>query len=140
MHPQTILDALNYAAAHIPWSAIGASGVLSPLLLGLKKWFSVQSERVMISLVALVALLTAGGHYLLTTPIQNPGVIAIQAAVLAFMTQPIYFFVVKPATAWFGEQLAKAAAFDAQVKSAIQPAGGLPIGTPTPASTTDFSQ
>lgn len=137
MHAQTILDALNYAAAHIPWAAIGASGILSPLLLGLKKWFSVQSEKVMISLVALVALATAAGHYLLTTPIQAPGVIAIQAAVLAFMTQPIYFFVVKPAAAWFGEQLAKAAAFDAQVKSAIEPVNGLPLGAGP--ATEDFS-
>jgi hypothetical protein len=59
-------NAINYLAVHIPWAAVGASGVLSPLLLGVKKWFSVQSEKVMISLVALSSMLVAGAITCLT--------------------------------------------------------------------------
>jgi hypothetical protein len=112
-------NAINYLAVHIPWAAVGASGVLSPVLLGVKKWFSVQSEKVMISLVALSSMLVAAGHYLLNVPTHDPTIIAAQGAALAFMTQPFYFFIVKPLAAAVSEQLAKAAAFDAQVKSAV---------------------
>jgi hypothetical protein len=118
MDLHSIANGLNYLATHIPWAAVGASGVLSPLLLGIKKWFSVQSEKVMITLVALSSMIVAGAHYLLSVPTHDPTVIAVQGAALAFMTQPFYFFIVKPVAAAVGEQLAKAAAFDAQVKSA----------------------
>jgi len=117
----SIGNSLNYLAVHVPWSAVAASGLLSPILLGIKKWFSVQSEKVMISLVAVSGMLVAGANYLLHVPTHDPTIIAAQGAAIAFMTQPFYFFVVKPLAAAVGEQLAKAAAFDAQVKSAGQP-------------------
>lgn len=123
---QEVLDIANKIAASIPWDAIIASGILSPLLLGIKKWFSVQSEKVMITLVGTVAVLTAAGHYLLTVPTSDPSIIAVQGAVLAFMTQPIYFFIVKPVWKWFSEQLAAAAAYRAELQSATEPVGGIP--------------
>lgn len=127
---QQILDVANYIVTHVPWDVLIASGILSPLLLAIKKWFSVQSEKVMISLVAFVALMTATGHYLLTVPTGNPSVIAVQAAVLAFMTQPIYFFVVKPIWLWFSAQLSAAAAYRSEVLSATVPETGVPAEIP----------
>lgn len=130
---QTILDALNYVAVHIPWEGLVASGILSPLLVGIKKWFSVQSERIMITLVIVSGMLVAAGNYLLHVPTSDPSIIAVQGAVVAFMTQPIYFFVVKPIWKWFATQMAKAAAYDNEVKSAAQP-----LSPATPAPTTDI--
>lgn len=117
----SIADGLNYLAVHVPWAAVAASGILSPILLFVKKWFSVQSEKVMISLVALSGMLVAGASYLLHVPTHDPSIIALQGAAIAFMTQPFYFFIVKPLAASVSEQLSKAAAFDAQVKSAAEP-------------------
>lgn len=122
MELHSIGSGLNYLAVHVPWSAVAASGALSPILLAIKKWFSVQSEKVMISLVALSGMLVAGANYLLHVPTHDPTVIALQGAAIAFLTQPFYFFIVKPIAASVEEQLAKAAAFDRQVKSAAEPA------------------
>lgn len=118
----SVANVLNYLAVHVPWQAVAASGMLSPVLLGIKKWFSVQSEKVMISLVMLSGMLLSGAHYLMTVPTHDPSIIAVQGAALAFLTQPFYFFIVKPVAASVSEQLAKAAAFDRQVKSAAEPA------------------
>lgn len=126
MQLHSILDGANYLAVHVPWAAVIASPLVSGLIVAIKKWFSVQSERVMISLVALVAMIVAGGNYLLHVPTHDPSIIAVQAAVLAFMTQPAYFFIVKPLAASIEQQLQKAAAFDAQVKSASQPVAPVP--------------
>lgn len=126
----------NLLAKNFPWEVIAASGVLSPLLVGIKKWFSVQSEKVMISLVMLLSLLTVVVNYLLRVPTTNPQYLAVQAAVLAFMTQPVYFFIVKPAIYSFRSYVEKAAKFNAEVKSAAVPAAGLtpPTVTTTPPS------
>lgn len=123
----TLLNLLNSVVTHIPWDILLASGVISPLLVGIKKWFSVQSEKVMITLVAVLSLLTALAHYLMTTPTSDPTIIAVQGAVLAFMTQPVYFFVVKPFYLWISGELAKANAYDQELKSAIIPEEGLPL-------------
>jgi hypothetical protein len=122
MDVQNILHTVNAVLANVPWSAVAASGLLSPVLLAIKKWFSVQSERVMISLVALSGMLVAGGSYLLHVPTHDPTIIALQGAAIAFGTQPFYFFIVKPIAASVEEQLAKAAAFERNVKSAAEPA------------------
>lgn len=103
-----LLNVSNYLANHIPWAAVGASGVLSPLVLAIKKWFSVQSERIMITIVALVATITAGANYLIHVPTHDPSIIALQATVLAFLTQPVYFFVVKPGFKWFQQRTEEA--------------------------------
>lgn len=130
---------LTYLSTSIPWEAVAASGVLSPVLLAIKKWFSVQSEKVMITLVLLAGMLTAAGHYLLNVPTNDPSIIAVQGAVLAFMTQPFYFFIVKPIANTVSEQIAKAQAFDRQIKSAIEPAPAV-SGTRPITPVEDFSQ
>lgn len=117
----TIANAVHWVAQNAPWAAVLAAGILSPILLAIKKKFKVQSEKVMICLVAFAGLVVAGGNYLLHVPTQNPTIIALQGLAVAFMTQPFYFFIVKPLSIAVTEQLAKAAAFDEQVKSAANP-------------------
>lgn len=118
---QTI-EILNYVATNVPLDAIIASGVLSPILLGFKKVFGVNSEKVMITMVGIAGILVATGNYLLHVPTSDPTVIAMQGAVLAFMTQPFYFLLVKPASkrigVWAAAQLAKAQVYQDDVKSA----------------------
>lgn len=124
-----LLSTANELAKSFPWDALAATGVISPLLVGFKKWLSIQSERVMISLVALLSFLTVAGHYLLTTPSSSPKVLAYQSAVLAFMTQPVYFFFVKPAFAWLRTSIEKSDQLNKDIKSAAQPASGINVGT-----------
>lgn len=134
-----IIDILNYAAVHIPWDAVLASGVLSGVLIGpqraIKKWFE-HNEQIMILTVAAAGLLVAGTHYLMTTPSANPSIIAVQGLVLAFMTQPFYFIVWKPLMRkigvsflpWLREQIKEAESLN-DVTSAVEPVGGLPAVT-----------
>lgn len=122
---QTIINYANEFATNVPWDAIVASGVLSPVILLLKKWLNIKDdkrrEKVMISLVLTLSMLTAAGNYLLHVPSQDPSIIALQGAALAFMTQPVYFFIVKPAIAAFRREVEKAAQFNLDVRSAAEP-------------------
>jgi len=100
-------EALQWLAANL--EIIGASGALSTLLVGVKKWFSVQSDKVMISLLFLSAGLLAVGHYLLTAPSDDPSIIALQGAAFAVLTQGVYHFAVKPARKWLQARVLEAA-------------------------------
>lgn len=122
-----IIDALNWIALNIPWDLVIASGVLSPVLLGVKKWFSVQSEKVMMTLVIVFGAIGATVSYLVGVPTTDPTIIAVHGLVISALSQPFYYLLVKPASKWLSAELAKAAAFDAEVKSAAIPADGLPI-------------
>jgi hypothetical protein len=116
-----VRETLHYLATNIPWDVIAASGILSPVLLLIKKWFSVQSEKVMITLVGVSGLIVAGLNYITTVPTHDPSIIAFQGAVVAFLTQPFYFYIVKPIATAVSEQLAKDAFFKSQVQSAAEP-------------------
>lgn len=126
-----VIATLNAIATHIPWDLVIASGILSPLLLSIKHWLSIQNEKVIMTLVLILGGIGSAATYLLTTPTTDPSVIAIHALMISAMSQPIYFLAIKPAAKWLGGELAKAAAFDAEVKSAAIPATGLPV-TNTP--------
>lgn len=113
-----ILQTLNAVAQFMPWDALAAAGVISPLLVGVKKWLKVQSSTVMFLLVAGTSLGAVTVHYLLTIPTDDPSIIGLQTAVLAFMTQPVYYLLVKPAIAFWRAEVEKAAALNAEIKSA----------------------
>jgi hypothetical protein len=143
-----IVNALNSLAQMTPWAAIAASSVISPFLVGVKKWLSIQSERVMVLLVIGLSMAAAGLNYLLHVPTHDPSIIALQGAVVAFMTQPMYFFIVKPAIAFFKQEVEKAAQLNLDVKSAVVPPTGVvaaptveaaPATTPTPINVTEFT-
>ena len=123
----TTLNVLNWLALNIPWDLVVASGILSPLALGFKKWRDVQSEKVMMTIVLVLGVAGAAATYLLNTPTTDPSIIAVRGLMIAAMSQPWYFLVYKPAVKWLSAELAKARAFDAEVRSAAIPAEGLPV-------------
>lgn len=122
-----ILPTINHIATMIPWDLVAASGILSPLALGIKKWLSIQSERVMMTLVLVLSVVGATATYLMTVTTSDPSIIAVRGLMIAAMSQPFYYLIVKPSYTWLAAELAKARAFDAEVKSAAIPADGLPV-------------
>jgi len=123
-----IINFLNDVATNVPWATIGevvaASGLLSFILVPLKKpvanWFK-HNEQMMITLVGVGGVLIAAANYLLTTPTQNPSIIAMQGFVVAFGSQPFYFIIVKPLLRWITKQIAKGIALSNDVQSALLP-------------------
>lgn len=120
-----MLNLLNELATKFPLDALIASGLLSPLLLLVKNWrisrnveTILQKDWVMYSLVLLTATAFSIGEYVLSAPTHDPTIIAVRTAVTAFMSQPIYFYIVKPLFALFKSQLDKAAALNNDIKSA----------------------
>lgn len=124
---EQFIQTLNSVAVMIPWDLVIASGVLSPVVLLVKKWLHLQSEKVMMTLVLVLSTLGAAVSYVLTTTSADPSIIAAQSLMVAAMSQPVYYILVKPFSLWFSGELAKARAFDAEVKSAAIPASGLPV-------------
>jgi hypothetical protein len=122
-----ILDTINDVAKAIPWELVIASGVLSPAVLAVKKWLGIQNEKVMMALVLVSGLIGAAVTYILSVPTDDPSIIAVRGLMIAAMSQPVYYLLVKPVATWLSAELAKAAAFDAEVKSAAIPEGGLPV-------------
>lgn len=102
---------------------------VSPIALGLKKWWKVNSDRLMMTIVALGSVLGTLVVFALDSP-DFP--LPIQAWLTFATTQPVYYFFVKPLyirlSAWFAEQVAQAAKLN-EAKSAEIPATGLPIGS-----------
>lgn len=124
---EQVISILNWLAVNIPWDLVIASGILSPVVLIVKKWLHLQSEKVMMTLVLVLSMLGSALTYILTSSSDVPSIIATQGLMVAAMSQPIYFLCLKPLSVWFSGELAKARAFDAEVKSAAIPASGLPI-------------
>lgn len=122
-----INEVLNWLAVNVPWELVIASGVLSPVLLGVKKWKHIKSEKIMSTLVIVFGLLGAAATYILSSTSDTPAIIATQGLLIAAMSQPWYFTLWKPISKWLSAELAKARAFDAEVKSAAIPATGLPV-------------
>lgn len=116
-----VLEILNTVVNNFPVEGvvgvITGSSLLTPITRKLKN----QSDLFKMTLVWCTFAVGAGIYYLLNTPIDNPTIIAIQASVLYVASQPFYMKVAKPIAVWFGDQLAKAAAFDEQVKQAKEP-------------------
>lgn len=122
-----INEVLNWLAVNVPWDLVIASGVLSPVLLGLKKLKKIESEKIMSTLVIVISVIGAAISYIMSSTADTPAIIITQGLIVAAMSQPWYFALYKPATKWLSTELAKARAFDAEVKSAAIPASGLPV-------------
>lgn len=122
-----VLTIANDAVKAIPWELVIASGILSPVALAFKKWLHIQNEKVMMTMVLVFGLIGAAITYITTVPTDDPTIIAARGLMIAAMSQPVYYLVVKPIATWLSAELAKAAAFDAEVKSAAIPAEGLPL-------------
>lgn len=115
---QEVLNTLNYIALHFPVEGLVATVTGSALLTPVTRKLSSKSDLFKMTLVWVTFAIGAGVYYLLNTPVDNPSIIALQASAMFVASQPIYMKLFKPLVVWFGEQLTKAAAFDAQVKAA----------------------
>lgn len=131
---QQILVALNEVPAEAWTTAVEvvvSALIVSPVALGLKKWWKIEGDKVMVGLVMLASLLAAVVLYLQSDPRFSPWVVAVQGALTFAATQPWYHFFVKPVAirtaTWFTSQVEQAAQLN-DVKSATVPASGLPIG------------
>lgn len=97
---ENISDVVN----NIPTSTYTALGLtlaaagVSILLQLLKKWLSLQSDKVITILFIGLSFATAALDYLLSNASDNPKVLALRTFFLAGLATPIYRFLVKPAT------------------------------------------
>lgn len=138
----SLINALNWIAVNVPWNAILAAGILSPVMAGVSKLLRAKKGLTKFLIFATGASVVATANVLLNMPSADPTVIATQTAVLGFLAQPFYLAMVKPFMQWFAGELAKAAAYDNEIKSAAVPAEGLPIAPAplvTPPVEQDFS-
>ncbi len=128
-----VLDILNDVPAEV-WSVVietvvGAL-IVSPVMLGIKKWFSIDGEKKMVVFVMIGSMLAAVAAYMLTVPEFAPWLILVQGWLVFATTQPVYYLFIKPLVrklgAWFTDQIAKAAAIS-EAKAAAVPATGLPL-------------
>lgn len=120
MDISTLVNYLNDFANVIPWDAILASGILSPLMVPVIKFVKAERDITKLLLVFLGGTGIAIGHYLLTTPTDNPSIVLMQGAVLTFMAQPFWHLLVKPGIAYVKSEVARAIA-DQEKKSAVLP-------------------
>lgn len=109
------------------WQAVVASGVLSPVGIGIKKLKGIDNGEVMIWLMAAGSLVAGFMVYLLTTPQHDPTVIAFLGAVTFLASQPFYKVIFKPFFGWLGGQFATA---KLQVEAQRNPASVPPEGLP----------
>lgn len=130
---QNALNTLNQVPPEA-WSiiieiAISAL-IVSPFMLGLKKWFKIHGEKLMVLLVAFFSIAASVVAYLIADPYFAPWIILVQGWLTFATTQPVYYLLVKPffgkLGAWFTDQVAKATQIT-EAKAAAVPPEGLPV-------------
>lgn len=141
MFQQTLhtLNSIPEAAWNVIIQSVASAVVVSPLFLGVKKWFSIDSPKKMVFLVMLGSMAAAAIAYLVTVPQFAPWFILVTGWLTFATTQPVYHYFAKPFFTWLGAWITgkvnDAKAIN-EAKSAAVPATGLPIT----GSTTDFSR
>lgn len=131
---QNILNTLNGVPSEV-WSVVietivGAL-VASPLVLGIKKWLSINSEKVMLATTILMSMVAAGAAYAINDPVFTAWLIPIQGWLIFATTQPVYMYAIKPLIRKIQSVIAEAVVLNTEVKSAAVPPTGLP-GSQTP--------
>jgi hypothetical protein len=141
MDLHAIISQVNSLVGSIPsgtWdillqSAIGAVTV-SPIALGIKKWFSIDSDKKMVLIVTIGSFLAAASAYLLTVPKFAPWIILLQGWITYGVSQPVYYIVVKPFFKRLGAFLVEkvtAVTLLNEARAAAVPSTGLPTATPS---------
>lgn len=131
---KSLANILNQVPAET-WSLAAQSIIsafaISPIALGFKKWWKVNSEKIMLLIVIIGSIVTPVIIYLLQSPHYSAYIVPVIAMATFASTQPVYIYFVKPlylrGAAWFATQVAEAAKLN-EAKSAEVPASGLPIG------------
>lgn len=135
---QSILDAINSVPSYA-WEVLIESVVLgvitSGAFVGVKKWFSIDSEKKMICLVLFGSMFLGALAYLQSVPYFAPWFAVVQGALIFTVSQPAYRLLIKPIFARIGAEIQKAVLLNEEIKSAKLPAGGL-----TPVTTDGISE
>lgn len=131
-----LLAYVNEFSRQFPWSYLVASGALSPMLASIKHWMQIEGskkykvlfirftgEQLMLVLLSAFSFILAGLHHIIYTPTQDPNTVVVQAALVAFMTQPVYYFLLKPAMAYFAAQVEKAVQLNMAKANAVAYSG-----------------
>lgn len=134
---KTILSVLNQVPADV-WNilveaAVGAFAV-SPVVAAVKKFFSVDGERKMIIITTVFSLIAGAVAYLVKDPDFAPWVIPVTGFITLGMSQPVYYFAIKPLCRKLGEVIATKIAEATKVveaRAALVPEGGVPTAAPT---------
>lgn len=100
--------------------------IASPLVVGLKKWLSINSEKVMLVTTILASMAGAAGAYAINDPVFSAAWLPVHGWLIFATTQPIYRFLVKPIIRKIQATIAEAVAFNNEIKSAAVPPAGLP--------------
>lgn len=128
------LNSIPAAAWAVILPTVLQAVITSPIMLGIKKWFSVDSEKKMLFLVMLGSMATAAVGYLVTVPKFAPWFILVSGWLTFATTQPLYLYAVKPLARitgeWFTGKIAEATAIN-EAKAAAVPAAGLPVSSST---------
>lgn len=125
----TILNQLNALAQLVPWDAVVWAPVVSPVLLLIKKIKSIDNGEVMIWLLIGFSGASAVVEYMLTTPNNDPAIVAVKGFVTLIATQPVYRLLIKPALAFFAKEVEKAAALNELKTAAVAAPGGTTFTT-----------
>jgi hypothetical protein len=123
----TITNTLNEVAQAFPWELLIAGGVLSPIAAVTIKTFNAQKDITKLGIVVACGLVLAAAQYVISTPTSGPAVIFRNGALAALFAQPYWYLVVKPASVWLGNKVAQGVTLDKDLKSALEPAGGLKV-------------
>lgn len=138
-----VFNKLNELATIIPWTDVleflAISGILSLVLVPVyklvKRWFE-HNKGVMRVIVTISGLGIAFGQYMIETQPQSPAVVAYSGLAIAFTSQT-FWHVAKACVAILMREVAKAQAFDVDVKSAALPTGVQDIKTSLPGAEFD---
>jgi hypothetical protein len=103
----------------------------SPVVLGIKKWLHLNSDKVILSVAILTSLFTAAGAYVINDPLFSAWLVPVHGWLIFATTQPVYRFLLKPLIGKIQAKIAEAITFNAEVKSAAVPASGLPTSEVT---------
>jgi hypothetical protein len=106
---------------------IAGSGIVSILLQNVKRWLSLQSDKVIHFLLVVFSFATVAVNYLVGAASQNPKVLGPETIMLVGGATTIYRFLIKPASNLLidankeRERKARAIASDAEVASVTVP-------------------
>lgn len=93
----SVLELLN----NIPtgtYEAIGAALGISVLLQGIKKWLSIQSDKVVAFLLSGLSFITVAIDYLMQAVHTNPSILGQQSVTIVGLSTILYRFMIKPAS------------------------------------------
>jgi hypothetical protein len=102
-----------------------AALITSPVVLGIKKWWHVHSDKIMLAITIGASLLAGVVLYLQNDPELAPWFALVQGWLIFATTQPVYRYFIKGLFArlgvWFNEKVEEAARYNAEVLAAKNP-------------------